>query len=112
MSNGAMLRREDQIMTDVLKSDGSVTRQDRQVEMARRGEHLTDDNESDSFPEEGTDDKMVQARDTGAVPFSDEEALKATHAVIDAELSGGGKTSTDWPGGQPAEALDDGSNKG
>ena len=98
-------------MTDVLKSDGSAVQRDRQVEMARRGEHLTDTNEPDSFPEEGTDDKMVQARDTGAVAFTDEEALKATQAVIDAGLSGGGKTSADWPDGQPAEALDDGNNK-
>lgn len=98
-------------MTDVLKSDGDAAQQDRQVEMARRGQHLTDDNEPDSFPEEGTDDKMVQASDTGAVPFSDEEALRATHAVIDAGLSGAGKTSADWPDGQPTEALDDGNNK-
>jgi len=98
-------------MNDVVKSDGDAAHRDRQVEMAHRGERLTEHNEPDSFPEEGTDDKMVQASDTGAVPFSDEEALKATHAVIDAGLSGGGKTSADWPDGQPAEALDDGNNK-
>ncbi|MBW8735013.1 MAG: hypothetical protein JF571_12050 [Asticcacaulis sp.] len=98
-------------MADIPKSDGDAVQQARQVETARRGEHLTDHNEPDSFPEEGTDDKMVQARDTGAIPFSDEEATKATQAVIAAGLSGGGKTSTDWPDGQLAEALDDGTNK-
>ena len=92
-------------MTDDTKSDEC------EVKVASHAERLADDDDNDSFPPEGTDDKTVQHDDTGTMPFSDEEALKATHAVIDAGLSGGGKTSGDWPDGQPAEALDDGNNK-
>ena len=92
-------------MTDDTKSDEC------EVKVASHAERLADDDDNDSFPPEGTDDKTVQHDDTGTVPFSDEEALKATHAVIDAGLSGGGKINGDWPDGQPAQALDDGNNK-
>lgn len=92
-----------------MTNDGKADECD--VRVASHAERLADDDDNDSFPPEGTDDKTVQAADTGAVPFSDEEALKATHAVIDAGLSGGGKISPDWPNGQPSETPDDGNNK-
>lgn len=98
-------------MTDTVKTDGDAANRDRQVQVARHAEALQANNEPDSFPEEGTDEKMVQSRDTGEPAFSDGEALRATKAVIAAGLSGGGKTSADWPQGQPDEALDDGTNK-
>ncbi|MGZ3297501.1 MAG: hypothetical protein ACXU8O_00685 [Asticcacaulis sp.] len=65
------------------QSGGSPAERERQVQMAKQGEKLSEANGPDSFPEEGTDDKMVQASDTGDVPFSDTEALRATRAVID-----------------------------
>lgn len=65
------------------------------VRNARHGERLAQGNQPDSFPEEGTDDKMVQHGDTGEHPFSDAEALSATKAVIAAGLSGTGKVEQD-----------------
>ncbi|WP_443748220.1 hypothetical protein [Asticcacaulis solisilvae] len=63
-------------MTNDSKSDEC------EVKVASHAERLAEDDDNDSFPPEGTDDKTVQQDDTGAKPFSDEEALKATQAAI------------------------------
>ncbi len=67
-------------MTDDSKSE------DCEVKVASHAERLADDDDNDSFPPEGTDDKTVQHDDTGTVPFSDDEALKATRAVLDHDV--------------------------
>ena len=77
------------------------------VRNARHGERLAEDNQPDSFPEEGTDDKMVQHGDTGEQPFSDDEALKATRAVIASGLASCGKVGDVTLAGGP----DDGSRE-
>jgi hypothetical protein len=81
------------------------------VAVAEHAERQQAQNQPDPFPEEGTDDKTVQGPERGDGALSEGEAVRATKAVIAAGLSGGGKTSADWPDGQPAEALDDGTNK-
>lgn len=84
---------------------------DTDVAVAEHAERQQVQNQPDPFPEEGTDDKTVQGPERGDEALSEGEALRATKAVIAAGLSGGGKTSADWPDGQPSEALDDGTNK-
>lgn len=96
-------------MTDAVNTETRATETD--VDVAEHAERQQAQNQPDPFPEEGTDDKTVQGPARGDQPLSEGEALRATKAVIAAGLSGGGKTSADWPDGQPAEALDDGTNK-
>lgn len=60
------------------------------VDVAVHGETRAEANKMDSFPEEGTDDKMVRPADTGDEPFSDAEAVEATQKAIKAEGHGGG----------------------
>ena len=81
------------------------------VRNARRGERLSQGNEPDSFPEEGTDDKMVQHADTGAQPFSDDEALRATRTVIDLGLSCQGKPVQDKTGQDAADTGQEAAGK-
>jgi len=76
------------------------------VRNARHGERLSEHNDPDSFPEEGTDDKMVQHADTGEQPFSDDEAVRATKAVIASGLSGHGKVSEDTAGKGPDDGTE------
>jgi len=96
-------------MTDAMETETRAT--DTDVDVAEHAERQQAQNQPDPFPEEGTDDKTVQGPARGDQPLSDGEAVRATKAVIAAGLSGGGKTSDNWPDSQPAEALDDGTNK-
>jgi len=96
-------------MTDAIKAETRPGNTD--VDVAENAERQQALNQPDPFPEEGTDDKTVQGPERGDRALSDGEAVRATRAVIATGLSGGGKTSADWPDGQPAEALDDGTNK-
>lgn len=96
-------------MTDAVNTETRATETD--VDVAEHAERQQAQNQPDPFPEEGTDDKTVQGPERGDKALSEGEALRATKAVIAAGLSDGGKTSADWPNGQPVEALDDGTNK-
>lgn len=96
-------------MTDAVKTE--TRGKDTEVDVAEHAEDQQNRNQPDPFPEEGTDEKIVKPDSAADKPLSEDEALRATKAVIAAGLSGGGKTSPDWPEGQPAEALDDGTNK-
>lgn len=77
------------------------------VDVARTAERQQANDQPDPFPEEGTDEKTVQGP-LHDKPLSEDEAVTATRAVIDAGLSGSGKTAADWSDGRPPEALDDG----
>lgn len=96
-------------MTDAVNTETRPGNTD--VDVAEHAERQQAQNQPDPFPEEGTDDKTVQGPERGDEALSEGEAVRATKAVIAAGLSGGGKTSANWPDGQPAEALDDGTNK-
>ena len=60
------------------------------VGVAVHAETRAEANKMDSFPEEGTDDKIVKPGDTGETPLSDNEAVQATQRAIQAEAHGGG----------------------
>ena len=64
---------------------------DTAASVARHAEHLAETNQSDSFPPEGTDEKVLK---TGAQPpeLSEDVRLKATKAALDRESQASGKT--------------------
>ena len=74
-------------------------------DVAEHAQHLSEHGDMDSFPEEGTDDKVVQTANTETELITEDDAIRATQAVIDAGLSGRGQTGNNIPGG-----LDDGTD--
>ena len=58
------------------------------VDVAVHGENRAEANKMDSFPEEGTDEKIVQPGGSDERPLSDDEAVKATKRAMQAEDHG------------------------
>jgi hypothetical protein len=56
------------------------------VHVAVHAQNMSEDGNPDPFPPEGTDDKLVQAGETGETALTDEEGLKAAQYVIATRL--------------------------
>lgn len=74
------------------------------VDVAAHAEDRAEAGKMDSFPEEGTDEKIVKPGIAADAPLSDSEAVEATKKAIQAEANGGGDAADIVPSDDMARA--------